>query len=84
MLLRDRLDDGGSKYLWNVGQFLPDYTASQNIVIFWWEHHEKKIYRTIILKLAPRCEQGIVWRSSVNSVKDLCFESWEVFAGRVS
>jgi hypothetical protein len=23
----DRLDDGGSKYVWKVSQFLPDYTA---------------------------------------------------------
>jgi hypothetical protein len=23
----DRPDDGGSKYLWNVGKLLPDYTA---------------------------------------------------------
>jgi hypothetical protein len=22
----DHTDDGSSKYLWNVGQFLPDYT----------------------------------------------------------
>jgi hypothetical protein len=26
-LLGDRPGDGGSKHLWNVGKFLPDYTA---------------------------------------------------------
>jgi hypothetical protein len=26
----DRLDDGGSKDLWNVGKFLPDYTVLQS------------------------------------------------------
>jgi hypothetical protein len=25
-----RPDDGGSKHLWNVGQFLRDYTAQQS------------------------------------------------------
>jgi hypothetical protein len=33
--LHDRCDDGGSKHLWNIGQFLRDCTAtSQKAVIF--------------------------------------------------
>jgi hypothetical protein len=48
-----RPDDGGSKDLWNVGKFLPDYTALQPFVNKLWNsvvHKRPGIYLAYSLR----------------------------------
>jgi hypothetical protein len=40
----DHPDDGGRKHLWNVCQFLPDYTAQHPTVRTWYVKNNCKVF----------------------------------------
>jgi hypothetical protein len=69
---RSRSDDGGSKDLWNVGKFLPDYTAQQprrqpssnyNVVITYFNFFFSRIRFHVLFRFIIKCE-------TMNSLQD--------------